>query len=93
MIVSCPSQEPQARTAHSYSPPPPPTLNTPIVMTIILHYTNYTRGVVFFRIPFMHDVVFVFFLFWFLHLVSDMHLLHLFGRALLRHQPQSLGFS
>lgn len=91
MIVSCPSQEPQARTAHSYSPPP--TLNTPIVMTIILHYTNYTRGVVFFRIPFMHDVVFVFFLFWFLHLVSDMHLLHLFGRALLRHQPQSLGFS
>ena len=62
-------------------------------MTIILHYTNYTRGVVFFRIPFMHDVVFVFFLFWFLHLVSDMHLLHLFGRALLRHQPQSLGFS
>lgn len=91
MIVSCPSQEPQARAAHSYSPPP--TLNTPIVMTIILHYTNYTRGVVFFRIPFMHDVVFVFFLFWFLHLVSDMHLLHLFGRALLRHQPQSLGFS
>lgn len=91
MIVSCPSQEPQARAAHSYSPAPP--LNTPIVMTIILHYTNYTRGVVFFRIPFMHDVVFVFFLFWFLHLVSDMHLLHLFGRALLRHQPQSLGFS
>ena len=91
MIMSCPSQEPQARTARSYSPPP--TLNTPIVMTIILHYTNYTRGVVFFRIPFMHDVVFVFFLFWFLHLVSDMHLLHLFGRALLRHQPQSLGFS
>ena len=92
MIMSCPSQEPQARTARSYSPPPP-TLNTPIVMTIILHYTNYTRGVVFFRIPFMHDVVFVFFLFWFLHLVSDMHLLHLYGRALLRHQPQSLGFS
>ena len=47
MIMSCPSQEPQARTARSYSPPPP-TLNTPIVMTIILHYTNYTRGVVFF---------------------------------------------
>ena len=93
MIMSCVLHKSRKQEPRTLIAPPPPTLNTPIVMTIILHYTNYTRGVVFFRIPFMHDVVFVFFLFWFLHLVSDMHLLHLFGRALLRHQPQSLGFS